>query len=45
MNYYVTQEQYERLRDFRHNLETIIDREDFEILLNDIGNQKASDLV
>jgi type II secretory pathway component PulF len=46
MNYYLTQEQYEQLREMADSLLTDVETgEDFAKLLDQIGNQKVSDLV
>lgn len=45
MNYYLTQEQYEQLREFIQHLDAIEDKFFLDELLGQIGNQKASDPV
>jgi hypothetical protein len=45
MNYYLTQEQYEQLREAWHQIEPLTVQEQLGNLLDQIGNQKASDLV
>jgi hypothetical protein len=45
MNYYITQEQYEQLKEMGNNLEDIETIEDFHKLIEQVGNQRASDLV
>jgi hypothetical protein len=45
MNYYLTQEQYEQLRECRNSLEFEETIEAFDKLLDQIGNQKVNDLV
>ena len=45
MNYYLTQEQYEQLREIYNAIESLEELEKYGALLDQIGNQKASDLL
>ena len=43
MTYYLTQEQYEQLREMYNAMESLEALEEYGKLLDQIGNQKASD--
>lgn len=45
MNYFVTQEQYEQLKKMGNNLEDVETIEEYEKLLEEIGNQPMTNLV
>jgi hypothetical protein len=45
INYYLTKEQYEQLREIYNAMESLESLEEYGKLLDQIGNQKASDLV
>jgi hypothetical protein len=45
MNYYLTQEQYEQLKKFEDAFEWQDANEAYAKLIEELGNQKASDLV
>ena len=45
MNYYITQEQYERLREIGNSLEFVEAIEEHQKLIEQIGHQRVSDLV
>jgi hypothetical protein len=45
MNYYITQEQYEQLREIWHHTEPLTVQEELNGLIEQIGNQRVTDLV